>query len=175
MQGDNGAGKTSLLRILTGLSQADEGEIYWTETAVDAHSHDYRANMHYVSHRSSLVPHLTVHETIDLLFPLLGATASSDIELLLEDVGLSRQLGQSVATLSAGQQQRLGLLRLLARNKPLWILDEPQSHLDLSGQAWLQKLLSDHVQNNGLLIVVSHSVAMNLPNLHNLVLENHAE
>ena len=157
VRGDNGAGKTSLLRIIAGLSNADSGEIEWNGENIESVGKSYSDSLHYISHYSSLIPHLSVLETVQMLFPLLGAGATSDIEMILADAGLAGFESQSVSTLSAGQKQRLSLSRLLVHNKHLWILDEPQNHLDLSGRAWLQTMISKHLLNNGLAVIVSHA------------------
>lgn len=170
IRGDNGAGKTSLLRILTGLSKADEGEIRFNTELIDNSDKNYRNFLHYISHQPTLIPHLNVFETVEMLFPLLGATAGSDIEMTLNDVGLQGMESQQVGTLSAGQKQRLSLSRLLFSNKPLWILDEPQSHLDASGRVWLQTLISKHLQGKGLAVIVSHAEQLPIANLRSLEL-----
>ena len=164
VRGDNGAGKTSLIRILAGLSKADEGELLWNDESFLDDSSSYLGAIHYLSHQKTLIPHLSVIESIELLFPLLGAKPASDISLSLKDVGLEGLEQQKVQSLSAGQKQRLSLLRLLLRNKPLWILDEPQSHLDREGQAWLFEIIERHINNKGMAIIVSH--AKDLPLTH---------
>lgn len=164
IRGDNGAGKTSLIRILAGLSKADDGELLWNNESFLADNSGYQGAIHYLSHQKTLIPHLTVLESIELLFPLVGARAASDINLSLKDVGLDGMQHQKVQNLSAGQKQRLSLLRLLLRNKPLWILDEPQSHLDREGQSWLFETIERHVNNKGMAIIVSH--AKDLPLTH---------
>ena len=170
IRGRNGTGKTSLLRILTGLSRADEGEIEWNSENINSVGQSYSDSLHYISHTLTLIPHLSVLESVQMLFPLLGAKPASDIEMLLTDVGLNDIQSQRVETLSAGQKQRLSLIRLLVRNKPLWILDEPQSHLDANGRAWLQNLINKHIQGNGLAVIVSHADQLPIANLRTLVL-----
>ncbi len=164
IRGDNGAGKTSLIRILAGLSNADDGELLWNNESFLADNSSYQGALHYISHQQTLISHLSVLESIELLFPLLGAKAASDISLSLNDVGLAGFEQQKVQNLSAGQKQRLSLLRLLLRNKPLWVLDEPQSHLDREGQAWLFSTIERHLKNKGMVIIISH--AKDLPLTH---------
>lgn len=171
LRGDNGVGKTSLLRILTGLSKADEGDIKWNAELIDNTNNSYGDSLHYVSHLPSLNPQLSVMETVQSLFPLTGAKAISDVEFILTDAGLSGQELQKVHNLSAGQKQRLNLTRLLLRNKPLWILDEPQSHLDKAGRAWLQNILNTHLLNNGMAVIATHDEQLGITNTRSLVLE----
>lgn len=168
IRGENGAGKTSLIRIIAGLSNADEGEILWNEQSLNSEAISFNSVMHYVSHHKTLIPHLSVIETVSLLFPLLGAHAVSNIEIILEDAGLKGLEHQVVQNLSAGQKQRLSLLRLLLRNKPLWILDEPQSHLDQAGQKWLYSMLEKHLNSNGLVVIVSHVKDLPITNIKSL-------
>ena len=146
LKGANGSGKTSLMRILAGLSAPNSGHI---QTDIES--------LHYISHNVSLVDSLNVKETIELLYPLYGIdSATSDINSFLSLIAMSGTETLNVSQLSAGQRQRLNLLSLSLDKRPLWLLDEPYSNLDKAGRKWLDGLIEEHLSNAGLVVVISH-------------------
>lgn len=148
LKGANGSGKTTLMRILAGLSQASSGDF-----VLDGLSR------HYVSHQLNLIDSLSVQESVEQLFPLYGidGVTTGRIDEALATVGLTGIETLRVSQLSAGQKQRLNLLLLVLDKRPLWLLDEPYSNLDKDGRVWLNNLLTEHLENNGMAIVISHA------------------
>ena len=153
LEGGNGCGKTSLLRILCGFREADAGSIVWD--GQPAPNVDYLAQMAYVGHADGSKKELTVLE--NLRFALaLAAPGAYSIEQALDTVQLAGFDDNLVQTLSAGQKRRLSLARLLITAKRLWILDEPFTALDRRGVALIESLMAAHTQQGGMIILTSH-------------------
>ena len=150
--GINGAGKSSLLRIMAGLLPAASGAIALeggeTELALAEQAH-------YLGHRDALKPALTVLENLDFWRDFLGGQAI-DGAASLETVGLGHATHLPAAYLSAGQRRRLSIARLIAVNRPVWLLDEPTSALDTSGQAMVATLMNAHLRSGGIILAATH-------------------
>jgi heme exporter protein A len=150
--GRNGAGKTSLLRLLAGLLRPDSGRI-----ALDGGADDIPLpeQVHYLGHRDAVKPSLGVAENLAFWRSFLGGGGLAT-EAALAEVGLGHAAGLPAAYLSAGQRRRLSLARLLAVPRPLWLLDEPLSALDAAGQQLAARLMTAHLQNGGLILAATH-------------------
>ena len=153
LEGKNGSGKTSLLRILCGFREQDAGEIYWCDTAIK--DSDYFAQMAYVGHLDGVKKELTVTENLRMSLALSQAGKYS-IEQALEKVLLAGYDDALVQSLSAGQKRRLSLARLLITKKSLWILDEPFTSLDKEGIKLIESLMHEHINDGGMIILTSH-------------------
>jgi heme exporter protein A len=153
LEGSNGSGKTSLLRILCGFRDAEDGQISWCgESLADS---SYFADMAFVGHADGAKKELTVLE--NLRFALaLSKPGSYDIAQALAKVDLAGFDDNMVQTLSAGQKRRLSLARLLISHNILWILDEPFTSLDKQGIILTESLITTHVQQGGMVILTSH-------------------
>lgn len=145
VEGANGAGKTSLLRILCGLSR------YGFSGSVERH-----CALLYLGHHSAVKALLTPRE--NLAWHVAGACTHSDaqIEDALARVGLYGYEDVPSHALSAGQHRRVNLARLYLSQSPLWLLDEPFTAIDREGVAELQQLLVVHVQRGGAVVLTSH-------------------
>lgn len=146
LRGPNGAGKTTLLRILAGLTQAETGTI------------DRNAPHHWVAHRDGLKPHETPREHLTLWARAWGQP-QTDIEPLLEEMGLSRPSDVPAKHLSAGQRRRTALARLHLEYRPVWLLDEPLTALDTDGKALLLDMIAAHRAKGGGIIAAIHGNA----------------
>ena len=145
VQGANGAGKTSLMRILAGLSRYGfDGEVTRS------------AGLLYLGHQSGVKGLLSPRE--NLAWHVAGAEQSSDAEIegALHEVGLYGYEDVPSHTLSAGQHRRVNLARLYLSTSPLWILDEPFTAIDAEGVANLESLLKTHLERGGAVILSSH-------------------
>jgi len=157
VEGANGSGKTSLLRILAGLSRPSEGEVLWRKQQITDYAADYQAEMAYLGHALGVKADLSALENLLWSLPLSGVRLSEAEALsLLARVGLDGYEDIPARKLSAGQNQRIALARMLARSALLWILDEPFTALDIGGVALLGSLLDAHLEVGGMAIVTSH-------------------
>lgn len=159
LEGNNGSGKTSLLRILCGFREAEEGKISWCgETAP---SSQYYTDMAYVGHADGIKKELTVLENLKLHLAL-GAPGRMTISGALAKVKLSGYEDTLIQALSAGQKRRLSLARLLMTHTILWILDEPFTSLDKLGIILIEELMVEHCAQGGMIVMTSHH-DVNLP------------
>lgn len=150
--GINGAGKSSLLRLVAGLLPAASGAVMLEGGEADL---TLPEQAHYLGHRDALKPALTVLENLDFWREFLGGQAIDGLAAL-ETVGLGHAAHLPAAFLSAGQRRRLSIARLIAVNRPVWLLDEPTSALDTSGQAMIAGLMEAHLRSGGIILVATH-------------------
>ena len=157
LQGENGAGKTSLLRILAGLALPEAGEVLWQNTPIGQQRNQYHQDLLYIGHHAGLKEDLTLTENLRALCRMDGLRVSdADIRDALTRMGLAKRQHLPARVLSAGQKRRGLLARALLRPAKLWILDEPFNALDVNAVADIQNLLKDHLANGGLLVLTSH-------------------
>ncbi len=154
--GANGAGKTSLLRLLGGLVQLSSGT--GTTSGVDLRTGDLRElrrRVGWLGHEGSFYDDLTVRENLTFAAKALGRPVD-DISRVLERVGLLSRSGIQAKRLSAGQRRRLGLAWLLLRRPETWLLDEPYASLDDEGRTFFDQLIGDVVASGASVIVSAH-------------------
>ncbi len=157
IEGANGAGKTSLLRILTGLSRPDSGEVSWQEQAIVKQRETWHRQLLYLAHQPGTKAILSAVENLHFYHP----SASTDtIYHALEQVDLVGYEDIPVANLSAGQQRRVALARLWLTDALVWILDEPLTAIDKSGVKLLMDKFIQHTAQGGMIILTTHQ---NLP------------
>lgn len=154
--GPNGCGKTTLLRILCGLIAPSEGEIFWCNKSINQDRNAYLTTLIYLGHRVALKAGLTIYENLALVAAMANTQQMLSITDVLQQVGLIDQKNNFAHTLSAGQQRRVMLAKLLLIKTKLWILDEPFTALDQNGAALTELLLTTHVAQGGLAIITSH-------------------
>ncbi|MBT8448565.1 MAG: cytochrome c biogenesis heme-transporting ATPase CcmA [Gammaproteobacteria bacterium] len=148
--GENGIGKTSLLRCLCGLLSAQEGDITWLE------ENDLPLLPLFFGHAPTVKPELTVLENL-LLHPLNRQYYTEAVwEEALHTVGLGNYLDAMAKNLSAGQTRRVALARLLVSDAKCWILDEPFTALDVTACKWLSEVISDYASKGGSVLMTSH-------------------
>jgi len=155
LEGRNGSGKTSLLRILCGIRLPDAGTVSWGATDISKLGPDYHVHTAYVGHRDGIKLDLTPLENLAMA-RALGRPNDMTLEAALEKVELFDFEDVLTRNLSAGQQRRLALARLLITETVLWILDEPFTSLDTQGIRIIEDLLDQHTSSGGMLAVTSH-------------------
>ena len=163
IEGANGSGKTSLLRILCGLRRADKGEVYWQGEAISQVREDYYANMVYIGHLPCIKAELTVLENIRALLDTRSMSVELErVEQALARVGLDGFDDAAGKALSSGQRRRILLAFLLLSGARLWILDEPLTALDKQGVALMEAMILEHMEQGGSVIFTTHH-GMQLP------------
>lgn len=163
VQGENGVGKTSLLRILAGLSSPAAGEVRWRGQSIRALAEEYRREMIFLGHHGALKEELTPLENLLIAAHLDGVPlAEKEAQEALVRFGLRGREELPTRFLSAGQKRRVLLARLAVRAAPLWILDEPFTALDVKAVALLTELIAAHLGRGGLVVLTSHQ-SMSLP------------
>ncbi len=157
LQGRNGAGKTSLLRMLIGLLPPENGEIRWRGQSIRSLSEAFRADLCYLGHLNAIKEELTPLENLLAAARLSDERLSEDDALdALEQVGLAGREDLACKYLSQGQKRRVALARLVKEKRPLWILDEPFVALDVAAVDWLAGIISTHLQRGGLAVMTTH-------------------
>lgn len=157
IEGPNGSGKTSLLRGIAGLLEFESGELTWRGQSIRDSYQLFRSDLVWLSHRVGFKGDLTVAE--NLAFESgIRATQPTAFAAVIEKLGLARLLGLPFRALSAGQQRRVALARMLLAKARLWMMDEPFTNLDRAGQALVVDLIRDHLAADGLCIVASHQL-----------------
>lgn len=158
LRGRNGRGKTSLLRLLAGLSSPARGAVLCDGTPLAQCATDWRRRLLYVAHANALKDDLTVLEALRFLGALRGRTpGASEIRQALDTLGVGHMHQAPVRTLSQGQRRRCALARLaLPQPASIWLLDEPFDALDGEGVMALHGLLAAHTRGGGSVLLTSH-------------------
>ncbi|WP_374485396.1 cytochrome c biogenesis heme-transporting ATPase CcmA [Zoogloea sp.] len=157
VEGANGAGKTSLLRILAGLSPAAEGHIEWEGRPVTEVRDDFHARLLYLGHAPAIKDDLSALENLQAAAAVGGRPLDEATALAaLRRIGLKGREDLPSRVLSQGQKRRVALARLLCGQARLWILDEPFVALDVGAVDMLCGILDEHIGRGGMLIFTSH-------------------
>jgi len=156
--GANGRGKTTLLRMLAGLTIPEAGEIRLDGAPVSAFSPALRAAVTFAGHALALKDEMSARENLASLVTLCGAQVDDDeLDAALDRVALGERKRLPSRLLSQGQRRRVGLARLALSRRRVWILDEPVTALDASGAALLGELVAGHLERGGLAVASTHA------------------
>ena len=157
VQGENGKGKTSLLRMLCGFLAPAAGEIRWRGEDIRELDEEYYAEMVYLGHLNAIKDELNALENLRISAGLAGCEVNDKEAIAaLRHMGLRGRETLPVKVLSQGQRRRVALARLLVGNAPLWILDEPLTALDVGAVGLMQELIGTHLAKNGMVIFTTH-------------------
>ena len=155
LEGRNGSGKTSLLRAIAGLLELESGTIHWDDSLVSQEPQIFQNSLVWMSHKVGFKGDLTLVENLQYESKLrLQSTADFDDTLKQLNLGKLRRL--PMRSLSAGQQRRVALARMLLSSATLWMMDEPVSNLDSEGRELVVRLLRKHLSDGGMAIVAAH-------------------
>ncbi len=164
VEGPNGSGKTSLLRILTTVSHDYQGELYWRGRLFQDSRLDYLNHALYLGHLPGVKKALTPRENLRWFSGMNAGHTQTDIDTALDAVGLYGFEDVPCYSLSAGQHRRVALARLYLTPAQVWVLDEPFTAIDKQGVAKLEELLAEHAAGGGLVVLTTHQ-DMNVPQL----------
>jgi heme exporter protein A len=156
ISGPNGTGKTTLLRVISGLLRPEQGSVTWLGQPITRNRAQYQAVMAYSAHEPALKADLTALENLHFAVGLKRRATVSELRASLERTGVARCADLPARVLSAGQRRRVALARVLAMNASIWLLDEPYANLDAAGSELVSGLLQTHVEAGGLALVVAH-------------------
>lgn len=154
LRGNNGTGKTTLLKLLAGLLRPSRGSITWNGQSVHDDLRGWQGTLCHVGHRSGLSPQLSIRE--NTRFDQHWQGKQDTLDELLQQFMLANVADQPCASLSAGQLRRAALLRLAMTDARVWLLDEPLVALDDASVMILASCLCRHLDRQGVIIMTSH-------------------
>jgi len=157
--GENGAGKSSLLKVISGAMSPLEGRVFYGGLEVTNDRHSLQENTLYLGHSAGVKKVLTVEENLRWYCPL---ASSSEVHFALERLGLLSLLDSPVGALSAGQIRRVALSRLWLSKQKIWLLDEPFVSLDAEGVGILEKRIMQHTESGGAVVLTTHQDLVSL-------------
>lgn len=157
LTGRNGTGKSTLIRVIAGLLPADEGKV--SVTANGAVIPRASEAMHYLGHRNAMKRELSVEENLAFWKSFMGDFAGGsglDVDAAAGELGLAELLHLPFGYLSAGQQRRMAMAKLLVAWRPIWLLDEPTAALDRQSDALFGRIMQGHLARGGIIIAATH-------------------
>ena len=154
--GENGSGKTSFLKILSGLAQIENGSILWNKKNIEDHPESYRQNLLYIGHKNAVKGELTVLENLVFFSKLQGTNDTIDLLDIIDKCELSGYENISCKYLSLGQTRRVAIAKLFIGNAKIWLLDEPINGLDVNGIEVFCNRVNHHTSEGGITIFTSH-------------------
>lgn len=159
VEGANGCGKTTLLRVLCGLSTPDAGTVRWGGEDIAEARAAFHAALTWVGHAAAVKRDLTPRENLRAAAALATTPPATGVDAALARMGLEAHAGTPLRALSAGQCRRVALARLVLQPTPLWVLDEPFAALDAHGKQLLEGLVAGHCRGGGMVLLTTHQPA----------------
>jgi heme exporter protein A len=155
LEGVNGSGKTSLLRVLAGLIWPEEGSVQWHIKSTSTAPDEGAGMFSYLAHESALHDDLSAIENVLSATQLRRVCTEDEARAALQRLGVQAD-DRAVRLFSAGQRRRIALARVLLSDAPVWLLDEPWTHLDMSGLLLFQQIIESKVMGGGLVMLSAH-------------------
>ena len=155
IQGENGSGKTSLLKIIAGLIEPDSGSLSWSSKNIISQRQSFHKNIAWLSHNPGFKGDLTILENIKYESSLRKISMEK-LEDALKRFQLTKFSKIPFRFLSVGQQKRAAIVRMCLIDVKVWLMDEPLSNLDATGQSLVIDLINNHINNSGLCVLASH-------------------
>ena len=156
IDGINGSGKSTMLRIIAGLTEPTEGQVFWNGEAIERCRYRYQQEMTYLGHTNGVKEALTVCENLEVIDALAGNDEKTDFDVVLAQIGLPGMDDALLGKMSAGQKRRVGLTRLIMNRSSIWLLDEPFTSLDTDGKRIVEQLIVEHCRQGGIVIFATH-------------------
>ena len=157
ISGKNGSGKTSLLRIICNLLNPKSGDLIWKGKSIYKNLENYLKQITFIADVNSSKGNLTVIENMNFWKKLFSSSIThEDFMRLLDNLNLRQHMNTDANLLSAGQRRKLELTRLIIENRNIWIMDEPFLGLDQDSISIIGQTISDHLNQNGIVILTSH-------------------
>jgi len=155
LEGRNGSGKTSLMRAIAGLIELESGELRWDGEPVRSNRQAFHGALVWMAHRVGFKADLTLVENLKFESHL-RAQSGRDFDEVLKRLDIDRLKRLPLRSLSAGQQRRVALARMLLSGVPLWLMDEPFTNLDREGRTLVMQLTTEHLDRDGMCIMAAH-------------------
>lgn len=155
LEGRNGTGKTSLMRAIAGLIEFEDGDVMWEGKPLRSNRHDFYGSLVWMQHRVGFKADLNLVENLKFESHL-RAQSGEDFDQVCERLDIDRLKRLPLRALSAGQQRRVALARMLMSKVPLWLMDEPFTNLDREGRALVMDLTTEHLADGGMCIMAAH-------------------
>lgn len=163
LEGRNGCGKTSLMRAIAGMLSLESGQILWNDVPVLKQRQTFHGALVWLAHRTGLKGDLNMLENLHFE-QSLRPQSNRDHEEVYTRLGIERLRRLPLRSLSAGQQRRVALARMLLAEVPLWLLDEPFTNLDREGRKLVMRLVEEHLAAGGMCVMAAHQdVEINAP------------
>lgn len=174
--GDNGAGKTSLMRALAGLLPQDTGQVIWNGFKTSSPEANFSQDLLFLAHNLAMKFELSIAENLQFYSALRGQKASlQQIQSVARELNIEPLLERNFSDLSAGQQHKVSLCRLVLEKAKLWVLDEPFVNLDANTRDWLSQLMLRFAKSGGVVIFTSHQAIDGLKIDQKISLSNSSE
>jgi len=155
LEGRNGCGKTSLMRAIAGMLSLETGQIFWNDVPVLKQRQTFHGALVWLAHRTGLKGDLNMLENLHFE-ESLRPQSERDPEEVYARLGIERLRRLPLRSLSAGQQRRVALARMLLANVPLWLMDEPFTNLDREGRKLVMELVEEHLGTGGMCVMAAH-------------------
>ncbi len=155
LEGQNGSGKTSLIRAIAGMISLESGEILWNNIPIGQQRQAFHGSLAWLAHRTGLKGDLTLIENLRFE-AALRPQATIDATVIYRRLGIDGLRDLPLRSLSAGQQRRVALARLLLADVPLWMMDEPFTNLDRDGRQLVRRMVEEHLASGGLCVMAAH-------------------